>query len=183
MALSKDQIANRYGKALFGFAQDRDCLEPLHDEVAVLLKVVQANPDFIRMMNDPILALPEKKQVLQTISAKFSTEMQEFLKLLLSYQRFGELTAILQGFNACYDQAKKLGRGQAISAVKLSDKQLQQVSQAYAAKYGLNSLQLTNQVKPEILGGLILQVGDRRIDGSIKTKLAKIRAHLTTNKE
>lgn len=179
MALSKDQIANRYGTALFGFAQDQKCLEQLHQEAAVLLQVFQANPDFLQMMSDPVLDEDNKKQVLAKVTKQFSTEMKGFLQLLLAYKRFAAIIEILQNFNRHYDRYKKIGHGKAISAVKLSAEELQKVSQAYADKYGLNDLQLTNEVKPEILGGLILQVGDRRIDGSIQTKLEQIRTQLT----
>lgn len=179
MALSKDQIASRYGTALFGFAQDQDCLEQLHREVAVLLTVLQENPDFMNMLSDPILDQNEKRHVLDSVIGQFSTEMQGFLRLLLEYKRFDAVIDILKNFNSHYDRLKKIAHGKAISAVKLSDEQLQKVSQAYADKYGLQELQLTNEIKPEILGGLILQVGDRRIDGSIQTKLEQIRTQLT----
>ncbi|MCH3906516.1 MAG: ATP synthase F1 subunit delta [Lactobacillus sp.] len=112
-------------------------------------------------------------------SVNFRPRCKAFYGCCSNIKRFDAVIEILNNFNTHYDRLKKIAHGKAISAVKLSDEQLQKVSQAYADKYGLNELRLTNEIKPEILGGLILQVGDRRIDGSIQTKLERIRTQLT----
>lgn len=179
MALSKEEIASRYGSALLGFAQDNNCLEQMHEEASALQAAIKANPSFISLLSDPIIRLNEKQQVLAQVSEKFSPQMQEFLKMVLSYERFRELPAILAQFELLYEREQNIWRGEVTSAVKLSAEQLERIGQAYSKKYGLKGLKLTNKVDPDILGGVILRVDDRLIDGSIKTTLKKIRAHLT----
>ncbi len=181
MALSKEEIASRYGSALLGFAQDNNCLEQMHEETNALQAAIKENPSFITLLSDPVLRLNEKEQVLAQVSELFSPQMQEFLKLVLSYGRFKELPAILANFELRYERQQKVWRGEVTSAVKLTAEQLAGISAAYSKKYGLQGLKLTNKVDPDILGGVILKVDDRLIDGSIRTTLKKIRAHLTIN--
>ncbi len=178
MALSKEEIANRYGAALFAYAQDSNCLETLHEENTALLTAVKENPNVIRVLSDPILNQVEKKKFLDAFSEPFSTEMSSFLKLLLEYDRISSLAAILENFDTRYDKFKKIAYGIVISSVPLSSDQLERLGKAYAQKYGLTQLYLKNQVDTTILGGVILQVEDRIIDGSVRTKLKKIRAQL-----
>lgn len=68
--------------------------------------------------------------------------------------------------------------GTAITAVKLDEDQLSALGDSYAKKFGLASVTLENKVDPEIIGGVILKVGDCVIDGSVKNRLKKIRAQL-----
>lgn len=76
---------------------------------------------------------------------------------------------------------KKIASGTATTAVKLDDDQLQRLGDSFAKKYNLNAVRLENKVDPSILGGVVLQVKDRVIDGSVKTKLNKIRAQIIDN--
>lgn len=72
--------------------------------------------------------------------------------------------------------------GVAISAIALDDEQLAAISKSYANKFNLSNIHLTNQVDANILGGVVLKVGDHIIDGSIKNKLQQIRKQLSISK-
>lgn len=178
MALSREEIAARYGAAMFGYAQDMKVLDSVHDELAELKVAVQANPAIIGVLSDPILNKDEKKKTLSEIEKVFSDEVQSFLNLLLEYDRYAYLIPIIDSFNDFYDQEKSIASGTATTAVKLDDDQLKRLGDSFAKKYHLNAVRLENQVDPSILGGVILQVKDRVIDGSVKNKLKKIRAQL-----
>lgn len=180
MALSREEIAARYGAALFGFAKDQDALDSVYAEMQALKKAVEANPQLIGLLSDPVTRIDEKKQVLAAIEQPFSEEVKGFLNLLLDYDRFAVLTEIIISFNGLYDSYKGISNGVVTSAVQLDQAQLDRLSASYAKKYGLNSLRLENKVDPKIIGGVILQVQDRVIDGSVKTRLNKIRMQLTS---
>ncbi|MFR3789271.1 MAG: ATP synthase F1 subunit delta, partial [Lactobacillus paragasseri] len=101
---------------------------------------------------------------------------------LLEYGRFNALTEIINAFDALYDEDKNIASGTAVSAINLDEDELNRISQAYAKKYGFKKLVLTNEVDSSILGGIILKVGDRIIDGSIRTRLQQIREQLIENR-
>lgn len=181
MALSREEIGTRYGVALFGFVQDNNSLDKVQQEILVLKQVANENPKMINYLADPVLNLDEKKQFLNKITANFSEEIQKFLNLLLEYNRFDDLLLIIDKFLDLYNESKGFATGQAITAVRLDDRQLAELEKTYANKYHYNELKLENKVDPEIIGGVILKVADQYIDGSIKTKLNKIRAQLINN--
>lgn len=178
MALSREEIAARYGTALFGFAEDSKVLDDVYEEVGELKKAVEANPAIIGVMSDPVLNGEEKKKTLEAIEKDFSQEVQGFLNLLLEYNRFEYLIDIIDYFNNLYDEKKSIASGTVTTAVKLDDDQLKRLGDSYANKYNLKAVRLENKVDPSILGGVILQVKDRVIDGSVKTQLKKIRTQL-----
>ena len=175
MALSREEISARYGVALFGYCQDTNSLDNVYGELQVLKSAVLDNPRLSEVLSSPVYSIKEKKQLLKNISADFSQEVQQFLELLLDYGRFAVLPDIVDQFNMRYNKLNNIAFGKVISAVKLDD------DQAYAKKYNLKELKLTNQVNPSIIGGVILEVEDYIIDGSAKTKLKKIRAQLVEN--
>ncbi|KRL63439.1 ATP synthase F1 subunit delta [Lactobacillus psittaci] len=181
MALSREEIGARYGAALYGFGQDTNTLEQIHDEMDVLKTALADNPRLVDVFTDPVYSATEKSELLAKISADFCAQVQEFLKLLLEYNRFNVLPEIVEQFNVYYNRSKNIAYGIATSAVALDDEQLNRLSEAYASKHGLKKLYLTNEVDSSLIGGVILQVEDYVIDGSVKTKLKKIRAQLIDN--
>lgn len=182
MALSKEEIAVRYSTALFGYAQDMKALDQVHEQMNALQKAVQANPRIINLLSDPLINSEQKQKVLIAITKPFSAEVQNFLHLLLSYDRFADLNAIIDRFNHLYDQKKKIAFGVATTAFKLDAQQLKRLCTSAAKRCHLKHVYLKDQVDPAILGGVILQIGDRVVDGSVRNKLQKIRALITNDK-
>ncbi|MBA1394595.1 F0F1 ATP synthase subunit delta, partial [Lactobacillus sp. XV13L] len=177
-ALSKEEIAARYGTALFDYAQDMKALDAVHADLGELGKALAEYPQILKVFSDPILDSNEKKASLSAIERGLIKEVQTFLNLLLDYNHFGELPGIIDHFNYLYNKNKKIMVGTAITSIKLDESQLSALSASYAQKYGLSAVNLVNKVDKSIIGGVILRVGDWVIDGSVKNKLKKIRAQL-----
>ncbi len=179
MALSREEIARRYGTAIFDFAKDQDKTELMFKELTELKKAVQAEPRFVQVLSNPVINSQEKKDLLTAVEQGFSAELQEVLNFLLSYDRFGNLLDIIDEFTDLYNKVNHIGTGIAKTAVKLDKDQLQRLADSYAKKYGLQELHLENEVDPEIIGGVVLKVQGRVIDGSVKHRLEKSAPFLT----
>lgn len=104
MSLSREEIASRYGMALFEYAKENAKLALVHDEVDELIKVLQENPKFELLMASPLLSSNDKKQILKAVTAEMTVEMANFLHLVLEYGRFEDLGCILQAFDKFYDR-------------------------------------------------------------------------------
>ncbi|BDR60365.1 ATP synthase F1 subunit delta [Lactobacillus xylocopicola] len=178
MALSKEEIAARYGTALFDYAQDMKALEAVHADLQELRQALSAHPQILQVFSDPILNTTEKKKALSAIEQGLVDEVQNFLNLLLDYNHFSALPAIIAYFNDLYNKNKKIMAGTAITSIELDESQLKALGESYAQKYGLTQVHLDNEVDDSIIGGVILKVGDYVVDGSVKNKLTKIRARL-----
>ena len=178
MTLSKEEIAARYGTALFDYAHDMGALDDVYADLQELRQAISNYPQILNVFSDPIFDSEEKKESLDCIKNGLVKEVQNFLDLLLDYNHFMELPAIIDCFIDLFNQNRKVVTGIAISAVKLDDEQLKAISDSFAQKYSLNNVTLTNKVDESIIGGVILKIGDCVVDGSIKRKLNKIRAQL-----
>ena len=178
MALSREEIATRYGRALYDFANEKDVLDTVYDEMLELKHAIVENPTFVRFLSNPILKADDKQTLLENVISDFSQESQDFLRLLLSYDRMGNLVEIIDRFVSFYNDAKLIANGTAITAGPLDEEQLQRLGNSFAKKYQLNAVRLENHVDPSILGGVILNVKDLVIDGSVKNRLQKIRTQL-----
>ena len=178
MALTREEIAARYGTALFDYVQDMNALDSVYLDLQELHQALVANPRILKAFSDPVFNNAEKQKSLSIIDKGLSKEVQNFLNLLLSYNHFLELVEIIDYFNQLYDAEKKIMVGTAVTAVKLDDAQLQAIGESYAQKYHLAAVHLNNEVDKSVIGGVILKVGDCVIDGSVKNKLKKIRAQL-----
>lgn len=127
----------------------------------------------MQVLSNPVINSQEKKDLLTAVEQGFSAELQEVLNFLLSYDRFGNLLDIIDEFTDLYNKVNHIGTGIAKTAVKLDKDQLQRLADSYAKKYGLQELHLENEVDPEIIGGVVLKVQGRVIDGSVKHRLEK----------
>ncbi|MBD5431512.1 ATP synthase F1 subunit delta [Lactobacillus agrestimuris] len=178
MALSREELAARYGTALFGYAQDVKMLDSIHDELKELKQAIEENPKIVSVLSDPVLRMNEKEKILTSIESGLSEQVQNFLNLVLEYNRFSVICDVIDYFNTLYDQEKAIASGIATTAVKMDDDQLKRLGESLAKKYNLNTVRLENQVDPKIIGGVILNVKDIVIDGSVKNRLKKIRTQL-----
>ena len=149
MALSREEIASRYSKALFAYAQDTNSLDAVHEDMNVLLQVAKETPDMLRLLSDPIIRKDQKEEFLSSFSDKFSVETKNFLDFLLEYRRFESLTAIIEAFNTLYDEYKNIASGTAVSAIKLNEDELSRISQAYAKKYVVSTVSLPSVLLQE----------------------------------
>lgn len=175
MKLDKFTIGKRYAKALFEYATEQQSADSIYSELLTLRKVFVNCPDLGNILSDSRLALPDKRKLLVVIKPNFSQTLQDFLQIVFDYHRMNDIEFIIDEFERLYDQANGRVLISVTTAVPMSDEQLKQVSAAYLERFSGQSASVTNVVDESIKGGVILQAQDRRIDGSVRTKLNRIR--------
>ena len=95
MALSREELAARYGTALFGYAQDVKMLDSIHDELKELKQAIEENPKIVSVLSDPVLRMNEKEKILTSIESGLSEQVQNFLNLVLEYNRFSVICDVI----------------------------------------------------------------------------------------
>lgn len=78
MALSREEIASRYSKALFAYAQDTNSLDAVHEDMNVLLQVAKETPDMLRLLSDPIIRKDQKRNSYQVLVISFQLKLRIF---------------------------------------------------------------------------------------------------------
>ena len=175
MAIDNATIARRYGNALFEVAQDQNSLAETAAELNELKAALNQEPGFVNFMTSPQIDEKAKKDTLSALTANASTLVSNLLNMLFDYRRISNLEAIIDEFNRFYDQDRKVVRAVVRTAVELDDQQKNTLAKKFAEVEGANQVILDARVDPSIIGGVVMQSESHIYDGSIKTKLEKIK--------
>ncbi len=171
-------VSKLYSGALFDVALEADKLGEVAEELDAVWSIFEEHPDFLELYRTPRLSIDERKGILDELFAgKLSAYTLNFLKVLLDKRRASDFEMIRQAFIRRVDEHE--GRVTAIveSTVALDDGQREKLIETLKGTLG-KDVTLDNRVKPDLIGGLVIRVGDQVLDGSVKRKLSQIRESL-----
>ena len=158
-------VSKVYGDALFSLAVEEDQLDTIWDEVRLIRQTVAENPDFLSVLCHPEMTQEKRNAVLEEIfKAELSQDMMGFLNVLVRKNRIGELLPVLDYFDEQAKEYSKIGVVSVATPMALSDRQREQFS-------GYESLEMQYQLDESLLGGMVIRIGDRVLDNSIRSKL------------
>ncbi|MEJ6348292.1 ATP synthase F1 subunit delta [Holzapfeliella sp. He02] len=178
MKLDNKTIGQRYAKAFYELSLERQTLDTDFEELSVVMQLVKENPELGAVLTDPRLTDSEKKELLATISQPFSQNVQDFLSLVQDYKRFDKIEFIIAAFNDYYNAYYQKAVGKVTSVVALDDDQKEKLAKAYAKKFGLKTFEFENEIDPSLIGGVIVEAQGQVIDGSVQTKLKRVKQSL-----
>lgn len=175
MAIDNATIAHRYGKALFEVAKDAGSLADTANELQQLKAALNQEPGFVIFMTSPQIDEKAKKETLDAMTKDASNLVDNLLHMLYDYRRIVNLVAIIDEFNRLYDQERKVVRATVKTAIALDDDQKERLASQFAKLENVNQVILDEKIDPSLIGGVILQSESRIYDGSIKSKIEKIK--------
>lgn len=165
-------VASRYANALFELAQERGGLEQAGADLASLQQAIGESDDLARLLRSPIVSREEHARATAAVAERIgaSETVRSFLGVLAAQRRLGALPAIIDEFSRLLAAHRGEETAEVTSAQPLDDAQLGSVRDA-VAQYAGRPVQLTASVDPALLGGVVVRIGSRMIDASLKTKL------------
>ncbi len=172
---NKGGIAERYAAALFELAEEKGELDKVAGDLRDLRKMLAESNDLRRMIANPVIARKQRLQAVQELAKKagFSTLTANFLGVLINNGRLFSADAAIGAFLAMLAAKRGELTAQVSSATPLAQSQIDAVSAALKKALG-RTVALESTVDPSLIGGLIVKVGSRMIDGSLKTKLQRL---------
>jgi len=170
-------VAGRYASALFSLAQDDRQTDAVAQSLAKLDALITENPDFERLVRSPVFSAQEQLKALDAILARegISGIAASFVRLVTVKRRLFFIRQMIADYRKLYDASRGVTRAQVTSASTLSDENLAALKDQLKAVSGGRDVQLDVKVDPSIVGGLIVKLGSRMVDGSLRTKLNAIR--------
>lgn len=175
-------IATRYATAIFELTQDQNSVDAVETDFAVLKKLIHESPDLARLVRAPVFSSEQQAAGLNAVMHRMEAAplTRRFLLLLSQKRRLFYLTDIIRAFHTMV--AKKRGEVEAsvTSARPLADAEIASLKQILKSKLGRDA-RLEMKVDPTLLGGLVVKVGSRMIDSSLRTKLNGLRAAMRGN--
>ena len=172
-------ISKTYGDALFELAVEQDKVDALLEEIEQLKRVLSENEEFGRLMNHPKVIKEEKIQVARNVfEGRMSNELLGFLTIIISKDRYREIDAILDYFIAEVKQYKGIGVATVTTAVPLRLEQRRKIEQRLLATTSYKKMEMKYLLDKSLIGGMVIRIGDRVVDSSIKTKLNELTRQL-----
>jgi F-type H+-transporting ATPase subunit delta len=168
-------LAGRYAVALFELAEDRDALDAVAVDLGNLRSLLADSADLRRLIRSPVLSREEQGRAVMALGerAGFGQLTRQFLGLLATKRRLFVLPEIILTYLAMLGEHKGEVSAELTSAVALSEEQVATVREKLAAAMG-QTVTLATAVDPGLLGGLVVRVGSRMIDASLRTKLQRL---------
>lgn len=172
-------VSKVYGDALFEAAMEKGNLETIYEESSDLLTVLNENEELIPLLRNPQIVKQEKIAMIHTIfEGRISTDLLGFLALVVEKDRQKELIAIFDYLVNKIREFKRIGTAYITTAVALSESQKEQVKERLLRTTSYVSFDIRYSVQPDLIGGMVIRIGDRVVDSSIKTQIYELKKSL-----
>lgn len=171
-------VGSRYAGALFEIAERDGIIDKLEQELDNIRDTIKGSRDLEKVMYYSQVNPDEKKAILKSIfKDQISGLTFNFLFLLIDRQREGFLDSIVSTFKGLAYKARNAEQVQVTSAVELNDNEKTELEKSLEKLTG-KKVQSSYSVDPLLIGGVMVRIGDRIIDGSVRNKLSSLREHL-----
>jgi F-type H+-transporting ATPase subunit delta len=169
-------VAGRYATALFELARDEDQLEIAATALIQLNTLLNESDELRQFIRNPIFSAEQQTRVMTVLNeqAEFPPLIQNFLQLLVRNRRIFTLSGVIAAFQTLVTASRDELNAEVISAVPLAEAQTQELKATLKAKTG-KDITLNEKVDPAILGGLVVKIGSRMVDNSVRTKLNNLK--------
>ncbi len=169
------RVASRYVKSLLGLAVEKKALEEVHTDMQLFSKVCKENRNFVNLLRNPVIRHEIKRAVLTKIFAKKVNKLtMAIIDIVTKKNREPILPAIAEEFHNAYNTYKGIGKAHLTTTVP-ADKELTKLMEEIAKKLtNKSTIEMKSTVDGNLVGGFVLNVGDRQIDASIRSKLKSL---------
>ncbi len=171
-------IRVRYAKAFFSLAREKNLIEPLKTDIENVLSVCNQSSDFRLFLGSPLFSSEKKAGLIAKIFAgKINTLTLNFLQLIIQNKREVFIPEICLNFLELIKKELNIKSAFLITATEINPAIINKIKNLMENELQ-STVELESQVDPEIVGGLILRVGDIRYDASVKLQLKNIKHDL-----
>ena len=172
-------VSKVYGDALLQAAREKNVLDNIFEEAKELYQVFEDHQDLIHLLDHPQVVKEEKFQIIRNVfQGNVSDEMMGFLAAVVDKGRQNDILPILDYFIKQVKEEKGIGTAFVTSAVELTQKQKEQVKSRLLSTTQYVEFEMNYIVDPSLIGGMIIRIGDRVVDSSIKTRLYELKKQL-----
>lgn len=172
-------VANRYAEALFQVGEEENSTTKLYEELKGLVDILKSNKDFYNVLKSPLVPKAEKKELVEKIfNGRIENSIKNFLKILIDKDKIEAIEVIEKSYKERLNEKNNIIEGTVISAISMSEKEIKELEAKLSSKYNKN-VTLENKVDTSILGGVLVRLGNEEIDGTVKTRLNKMKEQLS----
>ena len=173
-----EELAQVYAHALFEVASEHDVIDDVREQLGQFADELDQNRDLQVFLFSPYFSSQEKKDGIRKIIDGADERFLNFLELLAERHRMPALFRIRRAYDALWREENKLLPVTVTSAVELDEGLVEGLGKRIEEQTG-KKVELTSKVNPDVLGGLVLQVGNMVLDASIRNRLEQLRKQVS----
>ena len=171
-------IRVRYAKAFFSLAREKKMMETLKTDIEKVFNVCNQSTDFIHLLESPVVSTSKKSELMTKIfKAEVDTLTLNFLLLIIKNKRESYIPGICRNFLDLIRKDQNIKSAVLVTASEINSKIIDKIKTLMEKELNAK-VELSVDVEPEIIGGLILRIGDKQFDSSVNTQLKKIKQQL-----
>lgn len=176
-------IPSRYAKALYKFAKEKGKTEELYDKLKVVIKSFEENPSLQKVLSNPFVNGADKEKLLVAAAGGDDTGIYEkFVKLIIEQKRTEYAYRIMLAYRDIYRKENNISQVNITTAVELEEEQMKKLEALVRSSFKNSTLEFTHAIKPELIGGFIIDVDSVRMDASISNEIEQLRQTLLSSK-
>jgi F-type H+-transporting ATPase subunit delta len=180
--MQNPRLATRYAKSLIDLAIEKGQLETVYADMLWLQSVCKSNRDFVNVLRSPIIKPDIKKKIVEAVTNGRISEMTAgFNRLLITKNRESNMPEIINAFITAYKVYKNIQTIHLTTATPVSEDLRNTILAQVKKSEGFPNVELEEKVDPDIIGGFILQIGDKQVDASVAYDLRAIAKQFENN--
>jgi F-type H+-transporting ATPase subunit delta len=173
------RAAGRYGTALIDLAIEQNTLEVVKSDAELVLNAIKNSRDLRNLLSSPVMKPLVKDALLKQIFAgKISDMSEKFISLIVRHGREKAMAQIFESYLTAYRNHKNILRAHFTASAQVSDKTLKNVKEKLEKATG-KTVELEVAVKPELIGGFVVEMENYRLDASLATSIKKLKRELS----
>lgn len=180
--MADSRAASRYVKSLLDLAVEKNALEEVHSDMLLFSEVAAASRPFTLLLQNPVIKHDKKLEILKRIfKGKVHSLTMSFFDIITRKNREPILLSIAQEFHNAYNAHKGIGKATVTTAIPL-DPAIRAEFEGLVRHYSdKKKIELIEKVDPALIGGFVLNVGDRQVDASIRSKIKTLQVKFSQN--
>lgn len=169
-----EEIAQVYARSLFAVASEQGKLDVLREQLGAFADELSDNRELQLFFFSPYFSTQEKEEGLEKAVADAEPVLMNFLRLLIANHRMPVVFRVRTAFDTLWEQENRLLPVRVTSAVELDEGTVSQIGDRIAQQTD-RKVDLSSDVDPDLLGGIVVRVGNQVLDASVRTRLEKLR--------
>jgi len=165
-------VSQTYGEALVELANEEGIASSMLEEIQSVREIIKGNPDFVKLMLHPGIAKQEKLQVVDNVfKGKVSDQLTGLIRIIVENERFKDIDSVFQYYIDKVKESQGIGVVYVTTPLELDEKEKTNIVTRILETTDYKTLEMNYAIDKSLIGGMIIQIGDRYVDSSIRNRL------------
>lgn len=168
-------VSKTYGDALFEVAKSENRLDEFYEQTQVLLEVLRTNEELTKLMDQPKIIKEDKIKIIEeTFGGKVAKEIVGVMTLLINKGHYTQMESVFEYFIDIVKEEKRIGVAYVTTPLEVNKETQSEIEKKLLETTSYKTFEMHWSVDASLIGGMIIRIGDRVVDSSIKTRLFEL---------